>query len=66
MVTGYIYSKRLEGRSMYANLAILALFVFFYSLVSRDIGKTPFNGAVVFTAFGLLPFPPVKWGFFYV
>ena len=49
---------------MYANLAILALFVFFYSLVSRDIGKTPFNGAVVFTAFGLLPFPLREVGLF--
>jgi len=51
---------------MYANLAILALFAFFYSLVSGGLEKTPFNGAVVFTTFGLLPFPPVKWGFFYV
>jgi NhaP-type Na+/H+ or K+/H+ antiporter len=38
---------------MYANLAILALFAFFYSLVSGGLEKTPFNGAVVFTAFGL-------------
>ena len=39
---------------MYGNLAILAAFVFLYSLVSGGLGKTPFNGAVVFTAFGLL------------
>ena len=38
---------------MYANLAILALFAFFYSLVSGGLEKTPFNGAVVFTALPL-------------
>ena len=44
--------------------AILALFVFFYSLVSGGLGKKPFNGAVVFTAFGLLPSPSVSGAFF--
>jgi NhaP-type Na+/H+ or K+/H+ antiporter len=39
---------------MYGNLAILAAFVFLYSLVSGGLEKTPFNGAVVFTAFGLI------------
>ena len=47
---------------MYENLAILALFVFVYSLVSGGLEKTPFNGAVVFTAFGLL-FGPLGLGF---
>ena len=35
---------------MYENLAILAAFVFLYSLVSGGLEKTPFNGAVVFAA----------------
>ncbi len=39
---------------MYENLAILAAFVFLYSLVSGGLEKTPFNGAVVFMAFGLI------------
>jgi len=39
---------------MYENLAILAAFVFLYSLVSGGLEKTPFNGAIVFTAFGLV------------
>ena len=39
---------------MYGNLAILAAFVFIYSLVSGGLEKTPFNGAVVFAAFGLV------------
>jgi len=39
---------------MYENLAILAAFVLLYSLVSGGLEKTPFNGAVVFTAFGLI------------
>ena len=39
---------------MYENLAILAAFVLIYSLVSGGLEKTPFNGAVVFMAFGLV------------
>ena len=39
---------------MYENLAILAAFVFLYSLVSGGLEKTPFNGAVVFMVFGLV------------
>ena len=38
---------------MYENLAILAAFVFLYSLVSGGLERTWINGAVVFTAFGL-------------
>jgi NhaP-type Na+/H+ or K+/H+ antiporter len=38
---------------MYENLAILAMFVFLYSIASGALERTPFNGAVVFTAFGL-------------
>jgi len=39
---------------MYENLAILTAFVFLYSLVSGGLEKTPFNGAVIFAAFGLV------------
>ena len=38
---------------MYQNLALLTAFVFLYSLTSRGLERTPFNGAVLFTAFGL-------------
>ena len=38
---------------MYENLAIMALFVFLYSIASGGLERTPVNGAVVFTAFGL-------------
>ncbi|MGB3097489.1 MAG: cation:proton antiporter [Candidatus Deferrimicrobiaceae bacterium] len=38
---------------MYENLAILAAFVFLYSLLSGGLERTPINGAIVFTAFGL-------------
>ncbi len=47
---------------MYENLAILAAFVLLYSLVSGGLEKTPFNGAVVFTAFGLI-LGPLGLGF---
>ena len=46
---------------MYGNLAILAAFVFLYSLISGGLEKTPFNGAVVFTAFGFI-FGPLGLG----
>jgi len=39
---------------MYDNLLILAAFIFLYSLVSGGLERTPINGALVFTAFGLL------------
>jgi hypothetical protein len=42
---------------MYENLAILAAFVLIYSLTSGGFEKTPFNGAVVFTVFGLIVGP---------
>ena len=38
---------------MYETLAILAAFVFLYSLTSGGLEKTPVNGAIVFVAFGL-------------
>ena len=47
---------------MYSNLAFLAVFVFIYSLVSRRVEKTPFNGALVFMFFGLI-FGPFGLGF---
>jgi len=39
---------------MYESLAILGAFVFFYSLVAGGLERTPVNGAIVFTAFGLV------------
>ena len=39
---------------MYENLAILAAFVFFYSLSSGGLEKTLFSGAIIYTAFGFL------------
>jgi NhaP-type Na+/H+ or K+/H+ antiporter len=38
---------------MYENLAILGTFIFLYSIFSGGLEKTPINGALVFTAFGL-------------
>jgi len=38
---------------MYENLAILGTFVFLYSITSGGLEKTPINGALVFTVFGL-------------
>ena len=32
---------------MYENLAILAVFVFLYSIVSGGLERTPINGALV-------------------
>ncbi len=46
---------------MYENLAILAAFVFLYSLISGGLERTPINGAIVFTAFGLA-FGPLGLG----
>ena len=42
---------------MYENLAIFAAFIFIYSLISGGLERTPINGAVVFTAFGLIMGP---------
>ena len=39
---------------MYETLAILAIFVFFYSITCGGLERTPINGALVYTAFGVL------------
>ena len=39
---------------MYETMAILAVFVFFYSITCGGLERTPINGALVFTAFGFL------------
>ena len=38
---------------MYETLAILAIFIFLYSISSKGLERTPINGALIFTAFGL-------------
>jgi len=38
---------------MYENLALLGVFVFLYSITSGGLERTPFNGAILFTVFGL-------------
>lgn len=38
---------------MYANMTIIAAFVFIYSLVGARLARTAISGAVVFTAFGV-------------
>jgi len=38
---------------MYETLAILAIFIFLYSISSGGLERTPINGALIFTAFGL-------------
>lgn len=43
---------------MYENLAVLALFILLYSNISGGLERTPINGAIVFTAFGLAVGPP--------
>lgn len=42
---------------MYVELAILAGFIFAYSILSQGLERTPINGAVVFVGFGLLMGP---------
>jgi NhaP-type Na+/H+ or K+/H+ antiporter len=39
---------------VYSDLAILAAFVFLYSVVARRLEKTPSSGAIIFVAFGLV------------
>jgi NhaP-type Na+/H+ or K+/H+ antiporter len=46
---------------MYVTMAILAAFVFLYSISSGGLERTPINGAVVFIAFGLV-FGPLGLG----
>ena len=46
---------------MYENLAILAAFVFLYSLLSGGLERTPVSGAIVFVVFGLV-FGPLGLG----
>ena len=46
---------------MYETFAILAAFVFFYSLTSEGLERTPINGALIFMAFGLA-FGPLGLG----
>jgi len=47
---------------MYQDLAILAAFAFLYSISAGRLERTPINGAIVFTAFGLV-FGPLGLGF---
>jgi len=47
---------------MYGNLAIICAFVLVYSMISGGLDRTPVNGAVVYTAFGLA-FGPLGLGF---
>ncbi|WP_242518220.1 MULTISPECIES: cation:proton antiporter [Thiorhodovibrio] len=42
-----------ESLAMYANLSLLALFVFVYSAIAGGVERTPVTGPMVFTAFGL-------------
>ncbi len=44
---------------MYANLALMAAFVLVYSSVSGKLERTAINGALVFTAFGVICGPLV-------
>ncbi|MGB5528172.1 MAG: cation:proton antiporter [Gemmatimonadota bacterium] len=46
---------------MYANLAILAAFVFVYGIVAGRVDRMPISGPIVFTAFGLV-FGPLGLG----
>ena len=46
---------------MYENLAIIAAFVFVYSSLGAGLERTPFSGALVFSAFGLA-FGPLGLG----
>jgi NhaP-type Na+/H+ or K+/H+ antiporter len=46
---------------MYENLAIIAAFVFVYSCLGAGLERTPFSGALVFSAFGLA-FGPLGLG----
>ena len=39
-------------RLAYSDLAILAAFVFVYSIVAKRLEKTPLSGAIIFVAFG--------------
>jgi len=39
---------------MYSSVAILAVFVFIYSLIAARLEKTPSSGAIVFVSFGLV------------
>jgi hypothetical protein len=39
---------------MYENLTILTAFIFLYSISSKGLERTPINGAILFTAFGLV------------
>ncbi|NOQ78557.1 MAG: sodium:proton antiporter [Gammaproteobacteria bacterium] len=47
----------MEDIIMYENLAILAVFIFLYSIFCGGLERTPINGAVVFTAFGVIMGP---------
>ncbi|WP_419176708.1 cation:proton antiporter [Desulfosediminicola sp.] len=42
---------------MYANLAVICIFVFIYSVTSGVIGRSLISGAIMFTAFGLVSGP---------
>lgn len=46
---------------MYANIAIIAAFVFLYSIASKGLERTPINGAILFISFGLI-FGPLGLG----
>jgi len=47
---------------MYENMAILTAFVLIYSMIAGGLERTPVNGALVYTAFGLV-LGPLGLGF---
>ncbi len=60
--TGLVAREAHWVRGMYENLAILAIFIFLYSILSGGLERTPVNGALVFTAFGFLFGPDgINW-----
>ena len=42
---------------IYSNLAIITVFTFLYSITSGGFDRTPFNGAIIFSLFGLAAGP---------
>ena len=46
-------AETLREKPMYGHLALFAAFVFAYSAVAGRLERTPFGGAITYTAFGL-------------
>src|SRR5210317_2092773 len=59
VVAGKRRQPPVEDRTMYEQLAIIAAFVFAFSLIAGRVDRLPLSGPMIYVAFGLVMGPAV-------